>query len=79
MRPSLKIVDEAHMFESDITIEAPLGVANAKSILEVTMLGMANDTEVIIKAEGDDEQEAVDAISKILQGYFEESLVEDKK
>lgn len=79
MRPSLKIVDEAHMFESDITIEAPLGVANAKSILEVTMLGMANNTEVIIKAEGSDEQKAVDTIAEILGGDFEEDVVRNKK
>ena len=58
------------MFESDITIEAPSGVANAKSILEVTILGITNGTEITIEAEGCDEHRAVNVISKLLEEDF---------
>lgn len=76
MRPGLKIVDEAHEFESNITIETSSGTADAKSIMQVTMLGIEDGSEVIIIAEGCDAQEAVDAVAGIVEMDFEKDLVE---
>ncbi len=77
LRPGLDVVDMADNYESDITITSPLGVANAKSIMQVTILCLAKGAEVTIKADGTDEQEAVDAMVKILESDFERESVKE--
>ncbi len=77
MRPALDIVDIADNYDSDITIVAPSGSADAKSILQLTMLGIRKGTEIIIKADGTDEQEAVDTLTEIIEKDFEKELVEE--
>ena len=73
MRPALELVDMADEFNSDITIVAPTGSADAKSILQVTMLGIKNGITITIKADGTDEQEAVDTLVEVI----EKELVEE--
>jgi len=45
---------------------------NAKSLLGVLMLAAETGTELAIRAEGPDEDEAVDALVKLVEGNFGE-------
>ena len=71
MRPSGIIVDEANKFKSNINIYKGEGVADAKSILAVTMLAVTQGEEIIVEADGKDENEAIQAVVEIIESNFE--------
>jgi len=58
-RPAATFVQEAMKYKSKVTVEASGKAADAKSIIQVLKLGAKYGQEVIIRAEGDDEAEAV--------------------
>lgn len=75
-RPASDFVKEAKQFTSKIKIanlstpeEAPV---NAKSIISVLSLGMAQGTDVELCAEGEDEQQAVEALVSLIKSGFGE-------
>jgi len=70
MRPGMQITDIANKFDSDITITAKGQEVNGKSILEVTMLGVTCGDDITIKADGEDEEEAVPAIIQLIDDGF---------
>ena len=61
-RPVAVLVQKASQFESKVYIESGDKKINAKSIMGMMSLGLAQDTEVIVYAEGDDAQEAVNEL-----------------
>lgn len=65
-RPAAKFVKEAKGYTSDITVTKGEREANAKSSLRLMTLGAKHGETVVIRAEGPDEQEAVDALVAIL-------------
>ncbi len=73
-RPATKITEIANKFVSEIYIEKDGMVANAKSILGILMLVAPKGTELIIRAEGPDEVEAVESIAKIIEEGFGEEI-----
>lgn len=75
-RPASDFVKEAKKFESKIKIanlntpeEEPV---NAKSIISILTLGMAQGTDVEITAEGSDEEEAIRSLVALIQSGFGE-------
>ena len=67
-RPAGMLVKELGRKKSNITIQK-IGddrVVNAKSIMAVMSLGVKKDNEVMITADGGDEEEAIQAAEKIL-------------
>ncbi len=60
------LVQEASKYESRIYIEEAARRVNAKSIMGMMGLSIDNGKEVLVTAEGSDEQEAVDAIQRFL-------------
>ncbi|MBQ4059444.1 MAG: HPr family phosphocarrier protein [Lachnospiraceae bacterium] len=66
-RPVAVLVQKASQFESKVYIESGDKKINAKSIMGMMSLGLTQDTEVIVYAEGDDAQEAVDELAAYLQ------------
>lgn len=60
-RPAALFVQTAAKFTSDISVANGESVANAKSILEVLMLGVNQGTEIVICAEGEDSAVALEA------------------
>lgn len=75
-RPASDFVREAKKWTSRITIanlsnpeEEPV---NAKSIVSVLSLGMGLGCEVEVRASGEDEQAAVDALVALIEGGFGE-------
>jgi phosphocarrier protein HPr len=62
-RPAAIVVSTASKFKSTITIEKGTKSVNIKSLLALLSLGVCKDDAVIVKAEGPDENEAIEAIS----------------
>ena len=71
-RPASMIVQTAAKFSSNIYIHKDDVQVNAKSIMNLLTLGGAYKTELLISVEGDDEQEALDAIVALFESKFEE-------
>ena len=71
-RPASKIVQIANGFASKITLIRDTTSADAKSILHVMMLGANFGSSVTIKASGDDEKQAAEAIAVLFERKFDE-------
>ncbi len=71
-RPAAMIVKVANKFKSDITLSKDDDEINAKSIMGIITLAATYQTVLTLKADGADEEEAVEAISKIFENKFEE-------
>ncbi len=66
-RPVAVLVQKASQFESKVYIQAGDKKINAKSIMGMMSLGLAQDAEVTVYAEGEDAQAAVDELVAYLQ------------
>ena len=75
-RPAAEIVKTAARFKSDITIVKDGLDVNAKSIMGVMMLAAECGSTVLLTAEGEDEQDSVDAIADVIAAGFGEALGE---
>lgn len=66
-RPAGLFVKEAASCESKITISKDGKEVDAKRILGVMGLGVKKNQEIVLKAEGSDEDQAIEKLSKFLQ------------
>lgn len=71
-RPSTQIATTAGRFASDVQITKDGLVVDAKSVLELLMLAAECGSELAISAVGDDAQDAVQALVKLVEGRFGE-------
>lgn len=71
-RPAGLLVKTANMYSSQIFLEKDDERINAKSIMGILILGATYNTPVKIVADGEDEQDAVDAIARLFENKFEE-------
>ena len=71
-RPATFFIQKANEFKSSIWVEKEERRANAKSLLGVLSLGIMGGTQIRIIAGGTDEQEAVDALAKLVESGFAE-------
>ncbi|SEM69916.1 phosphocarrier protein [Ligilactobacillus sp. WC1T17] len=62
-RPATLLVQAASKFNSDITLEYQGKSVNLKSIMGVMSLGVGQNADITISAEGSDEKDAIAAIS----------------
>ena len=67
-RPAAIFVREAGKFQSEIHLTSSDVTVNGKSIMGILMLALGQGSEVIIMADGPDEEKAVDLLSGILGG-----------
>ena len=65
-RPAAQFVKMAKQFSSEITVIKGEREANAKSSLKVMALGAKKGDRIIIRAEGEDSQEAVDTLVELI-------------
>lgn len=72
-RPATLLVQAASKFSSDINLEFNGKSVNLKSIMGVMSLGVGQDSDVTISADGDD---AADAIAAISETMSKEGLTE---
>ena len=61
-RPVDEIVQTASQFDSSIYLISGTKKINAKSIMGMMSLGLCNDEEIEIEADGSDEETAVEAL-----------------
>lgn len=71
-RPAALIVQLSSKFTSDIWLDKDGLTANAKSIMSVMMLGAGHKSKIIIRADGAQEQEAVEALVQLFDSKFNE-------
>ena len=72
-RPASMFVQTAAKFSSDIEVTHGETTVNAKSILGVLTLGAHKDAEIIIKAEGEDSEDALQALEQLVLDNFGEN------
>ena len=66
-RPATLLVQAASKFGSDVNLEYNGKSVNLKSIMGVMSLGVGQNADVTITAEGDDEKDALDAIADTMK------------
>ena len=71
-RASAKLTQLAGSFASEVWIEKGTRRINAKSIMGVMTLAAGKGSKVVVETQGDDEQEALDAILKLIADKFGE-------
>ena len=73
-RPATFFIQKANEFKSSIWVEKEERRVNAKSLLGVLSLGIVGGTAIKVIADGPDEQDAVEALVKLVLSGFEEEL-----
>lgn len=71
-RASMKLVNLAGRYGSEIIIRYRHHQVNAKSIMNVMVLAATKGTEIELEITGDDEKEAWEAIAKLINNRFGE-------
>ena len=71
-RAAAKLVRLANEFHSDICVLRAGQSANAKTIMEVLMLGAALNDKLAVETEGDDEEGAAESLIRLIESRFEE-------
>jgi phosphocarrier protein HPr len=71
-RPAAEIVKAASKFRSDVTICRDDMEVNGKSIMGVMMLAAEYGTTLMVRANGEDAQQAVDALAALVASRFGE-------
>ncbi len=66
-RPAGQLVKTASKFKSSIYISKNGNEVNAKSIMGVLMLEAGYGSEVVVRAEGEDEDAAIEAIKELIE------------
>ncbi len=74
-RPAALFVQTASRFKSEVLAIKDEREANAKSILSVLTLGAGQGAVVTVRAEGEDEVEAVEALKELVESDFGEEEV----
>jgi phosphocarrier protein len=72
-RAAAKLTHLASSFQSEIWISRSGRRVNAKSIMGVMMLAAGQGTSVLLEAKGDDADDAIAAIAKLVADRFGES------
>lgn len=68
MKSAALLTQKASAFRASVYLGKDDRRANAKSLLGVMSLGMADGDELVVSADGEDEQAAIDTIT----GYLEQ-------
>lgn len=72
-RAAAQLVGLAAGFKSEVTILKDDQSVNGKSIMGLMMLGASQGTDIEVEAEGEDAEQALDAIGALIDARFNES------
>lgn len=67
MRPAMQFVDVASKYKCDIQVSNTETRVDAKSIMQMTMLAATCGTKLMVRAEGEDCKEAIDALRDLVE------------
>jgi len=73
-RPSAQLVSVTAGFTAEVFITKDDLCVNAKSIMGVMMLAAEKGAELTIEVDGPDEEEAIEAILKLIASGFSEEI-----
>jgi phosphocarrier protein HPr len=71
-RAATRLVKCASEFTSEVIIKKGIRSINGKSIMGVLTLAASTGTELVIEASGSDEQQAIDAVARLILNRFGE-------
>lgn len=71
LRPAVQFVDVANRFRSSITVSHGAVTADAKSVMEMTLLAAACGSRLKIRASGPDASEAIAALQALVARNFQ--------
>lgn len=71
-RAAAKLVHTAARFKADIKIRKGDEEVDGKSILGILLLAAGRGSTVLVKANGEDERDALDAVEKLIDAKFDE-------
>jgi phosphocarrier protein len=71
-RPAGMFVKKASQFKSTVEVEANGKTVNAKSIMGIMSLGLSQGDEITIIANGEDQENAVNELSTLIESGFGE-------
>ena len=71
-RAAAKLVHMAARFKSDIKIRKGDEEVDGKSILGILLLAAGRGSTIVVKADGMDERDALDAVEKLIDAKFDE-------
>lgn len=71
-RAAAKFVSTASSFSSSIKVEYNAKKVDGKSIMSVMMLAAAKGSQIVIEAEGDDEEQALAGLVSLIECCFGE-------
>ncbi|MFD1851203.1 phosphocarrier protein HPr [Oceanobacillus bengalensis] len=71
-RPATLLVNKAGQFQSDVNINYKGKNVNLKSIMGVMSLGIPKGGEIEISTEGNDEDEALEALAGVVKEHLGE-------
>jgi phosphotransferase system HPr (HPr) family protein len=71
-RPARLLVQAAAQFQSQIRLQYAEKAANARSIVGVLKLGAGLGQTIVVRAEGEDAEEAVKTLSDLVNRKFDE-------
>lgn len=71
-RPATFFIQKANAYKSSVWVEKGDRKVNAKSLLGVLSLGIAQGMSIKLIADGSDENEALDGLENLIQTGFQE-------
>jgi phosphotransferase system HPr (HPr) family protein len=71
-RPAAQFVKMANRFKAEITVEKDGEEVDGKSIMGLMMLAAGHGSVIVVCAEGEDEEAALDSIGDLIARKFEE-------
>lgn len=72
-RAAAKLVHIAARFKADIKVRKGEEEVDGKSILGILLLAAGRGSTVTLKANGEDEREALEAVEQLIDAKFDES------
>ena len=72
LRAAGRFAETAAAYRSDVTLSVAGRAVNGKSVLEILTLGAAPGVELVIRAKGEDGQQALDALETLVRNNFDE-------
>jgi len=72
-RAAAKLVHTASSFDAKITLERDGDEVDGKSILGLLLLAAGKGTPLLVRAEGNDEEQALAALSDLVDRKFDEA------
>ena len=78
-RPAALFVKTASRFDAEITVERGGNKVSGKSIMGLMMLAAAHGTSIVVEVMGDDEEDAMNAIERLVEGGFGEEMAEERE